>query len=139
MGWLYTAAAEGLKLSDDPLLVEKVYDVAGLYLNPPEAAVVFYVDEELKVQALDWSFPCPLRSSRSSSWREHQWKRPGHGGVQHNMAPRSCRARRLRTARRNWGRRRCQHLHDHARRRRPHADGLDSFSWSSLSAARLRK
>ena len=37
---------DGFKLSNDPLLVEKVYDVVGLYLNPPEAAVVLSVDEK---------------------------------------------------------------------------------------------
>ncbi|WP_248763638.1 IS630 family transposase [Pseudarthrobacter sp. SSS035] len=37
--------ADGFKLSNDPLFVEKVYDVVGLYLNPPESAVVLSVDE----------------------------------------------------------------------------------------------
>jgi Homeodomain-like domain len=37
--------AGGFKLSNDPLFVEKVYDIVGLYLNPPEAAVVLCVDE----------------------------------------------------------------------------------------------
>jgi hypothetical protein len=45
------------KLSTDPLLVEKVYDVIGLYLNPPEAAVVYCVDEKSQVQALARSQP----------------------------------------------------------------------------------
>jgi transcriptional regulator with XRE-family HTH domain len=36
---------ETFKLSNDPLYVEKVYDIVGLYLNPPEAAVVLSVDE----------------------------------------------------------------------------------------------
>ena len=44
--------AEGFKLSNDPLFVEKVYDIVGLYLNPPEAAVVLSVDEKSQVQAL---------------------------------------------------------------------------------------
>jgi transposase len=44
--------AEGLKVSNDPLFVEKVYDIVGLYLNPPEAAVVLCVDEKSQVQAL---------------------------------------------------------------------------------------
>ena len=38
--------ADTFKLSNDPLFVEKVYDVVGLYLNPPEAAVVLCVDEK---------------------------------------------------------------------------------------------
>ena len=37
--------ADGFKLSNDPLFVEKVHDVVGLYLNPPESAVVLCVDE----------------------------------------------------------------------------------------------
>jgi hypothetical protein len=36
---------DGFKLSTDPLFVEKVYDVVGLYLDPPESAVVLCVDE----------------------------------------------------------------------------------------------
>ena len=43
--------AETFKLSTDPLFVEKVYDIVGLYLNPPEAAVVLSVDEKSQVQA----------------------------------------------------------------------------------------
>ena len=41
------------KLSNDPLFVEKVYDVVGLYLNPPEAAVVYCVDEKSQVQGVN--------------------------------------------------------------------------------------
>lgn len=37
---------EGFKLSNDPLFIEKVYDVVGLYINPPEASVVLCVDEK---------------------------------------------------------------------------------------------
>ncbi len=37
--------ADGFKLSNDPLFVDKVYDIVGLYLDPPEAAVVYCVDE----------------------------------------------------------------------------------------------
>ena len=49
--------AVGFKLSNDPLFVDKVYDVVGLYLNPPEAAVVLCVDEKSQVQALARSQP----------------------------------------------------------------------------------
>ena len=56
--------AEGFKLSTDPLLVEKVYDVVGLYLNPPEAAVVLSVDEKSQVQAQVQPWPGPSRRSR---------------------------------------------------------------------------
>jgi DNA-binding CsgD family transcriptional regulator len=44
--------AETFKLSNDPLFTEKVFDVVGLYLNPPEGAVVLSVDEKSQVQAL---------------------------------------------------------------------------------------
>ncbi len=45
------------KLSKDPLFVEKVRDVVGLYLNPPERAVVLCVDEKSQIQALDRTAP----------------------------------------------------------------------------------
>ena len=48
---------DGFKLSNDPMFVEKVYDVVGLYLNPPESAVVLCVDEKSQVQALARSQP----------------------------------------------------------------------------------
>jgi hypothetical protein len=41
---------EKFKLSSDPQFVEKVYDICGLYLNPPERAVVLCVDEETPMQ-----------------------------------------------------------------------------------------
>jgi transposase len=49
--------AETFKLSTDPLFVEKVRDIVGLYLNPPERAIVLSVDEKTQVQALDRSQP----------------------------------------------------------------------------------
>lgn len=45
------------KVSPDPELVEKTRDIVGLYLNPPEAAVVFAVDEKPQIQALDRTAP----------------------------------------------------------------------------------
>src|ERR1017187_1155794 len=48
---------DGFKLSSDPLFVEKVVDVVGLYHNPPEKAVVLCVDEKSQIQALDRSQP----------------------------------------------------------------------------------
>lgn len=50
---------DGFKLSNDPLFVEKVYDIVGLYLDPPESAVVLSVDEKSQVQ------PSHGRSRRS--------------------------------------------------------------------------
>ena len=49
--------SDGFKLSSDPLFVEKVVDVVGLYHNPPEKAVVLCVDEKSGTQALDRSQP----------------------------------------------------------------------------------
>jgi transposase len=49
--------AEHFKLSPDPQFVEKVRDIVGLYLNPPEAAVVLCVDEKSQIQALERSSP----------------------------------------------------------------------------------
>ena len=49
--------AESFKLSPDPQFIDKVRDVVGLYLNPPEAAVVMCVDEKSQIQALDRSAP----------------------------------------------------------------------------------
>ena len=45
--------AQAFKLSNDPFFIEKVRDIVGLYLNPPEHAVVLCVDEKTQVQALD--------------------------------------------------------------------------------------
>ena len=50
--------ADGFKLSSDPLFTEKVGDVVGLYLNPPEKAVVLCVDEKSQIQALDRTRRC---------------------------------------------------------------------------------
>src|SRR5438876_5078385 len=48
---------ETFKLSPDPRFIDKVRDIVGLYLSPPEAAVVLCVDEEAQIQALDRSAP----------------------------------------------------------------------------------
>ncbi len=48
---------ERWKLSTDPQFIDKVHDVVGLYLNPPDAAVVLCVDEKTQIQALDRTAP----------------------------------------------------------------------------------
>lgn len=54
--------ADTFKLSNDPLFIEKVRDVVGLYLDPPERALVLCVDEKSQIQALDRTQPLlPLR------------------------------------------------------------------------------
>jgi transposase len=67
---------ETFKLSTDPWLVEKVRDIVGLYLNPPEHAVVLCVDEKSQVQALDRTQPIlPLRpglpEQRTNDYERH--------------------------------------------------------------------
>ncbi|MEN3266445.1 IS630 family transposase [Pseudonocardia sp.] len=69
--------AEGFKLSSDPLFVEKVYDVVGLYLNPPESAVVLCVDEKSQVQALARSQPVLPMMPGMPERRTHDYVRHG--------------------------------------------------------------
>lgn len=68
---------ETFKLSNDPFFVEKVRDVVGLYLNPPDAALVLCVDEKTQVQALDRTAPVlPLRPGLPER-RTHDYVRGG--------------------------------------------------------------
>ncbi len=69
--------ADGFKLSNDPLFVEKVYDVVGLYINPPEAAVVLCVDEKSQVQALARSQPALPMMPGMPEKRSHDYVRHG--------------------------------------------------------------
>lgn len=65
------------KVSRDPDFVAKVQDVVGLYLNPPEHAVVLSVDEKTSIQALQRTqLPLPLRSGRATR-HTHDYKRHG--------------------------------------------------------------
>jgi len=64
-------------LSNDPLFVEKVFDVVGLYLNPPEAAVVLCVDEKSQVQALARSQPAFPMMPGMPDKRTHDYVRHG--------------------------------------------------------------
>ena len=69
--------SETFKLSSDPLLIEKVRDVVGLYLDPPERALVLCVDEKSQIQALDRSQPIlPLRPGVVER-RAHDYVRHG--------------------------------------------------------------
>ena len=69
--------ADGFKLSNDPFFVEKVYDVVGLYLNPPESAVVLCVDEKSQVQALARSQPAFPMMPGMPEKRTHDYVRHG--------------------------------------------------------------
>lgn len=69
--------SETFKLSSDPLFVEKVRDIVGLYLSPPERAMVLCVDEKSQVQALDRTQPLlPMRPGQAER-RTHDYKRHG--------------------------------------------------------------
>jgi transposase len=68
---------ETWKLSKDPLFVEKVRDVVGLYLNPPERAVVLCVDEKSQIQALDRTAPILPMLPGTPQRATHDYKRSG--------------------------------------------------------------
>jgi len=68
---------ERFKLSHDPKFEEKVRDIVGLYLNPPDRALVLCVDEKSQIQALDRTAPIlPLRPGLPER-QTHDYKRPG--------------------------------------------------------------
>jgi transposase len=69
--------SETFKLSTDPFFVEKVRDIVGLYLNPPEHAIVLSVDEKSQVQALDRTQP--LLSLRPGQVERHTHDYVRHG------------------------------------------------------------
>ncbi len=65
------------KLSRDPRFVEKLTDVVGLYLNPPDKAIVLCVDEKSQIQALDRTQPSlPMKRGRAGTMT-HDYKRNG--------------------------------------------------------------
>src|SRR5918995_275891 len=68
---------DGFKLSSDPLFVEKIVDVVGLYHNPPEKAVVLCTDEKSQVQALDRSQPVLPMVPGTPQRRTHDYARHG--------------------------------------------------------------
>ncbi len=68
---------EDFKLSPDPLFIDKVRDIVGLYLNPPDAAVVLCVDEKTQVQALDRTAPVLPLLPGVAERRTHDYKRNG--------------------------------------------------------------
>jgi len=69
--------AETFKLSNDPLFIDKVRDIVGLYMSPPDHALVLCVDEKSQIQALDRTQPLlPLRPGQVER-RTHDYKRHG--------------------------------------------------------------
>ena len=68
---------EAFKLSPDPQFIDKVRDIVGLYLNPPDAAVVLCVDEKSQIQALDRSAPVLPLMPGVPERRTHDYVRNG--------------------------------------------------------------
>src|SRR6266545_830617 len=69
--------SQAFKLSRDPLFLDKVGDIVGLYLHPPERALVLCVDEKSQIQALDRTAPLlPMRPGQIER-RTHDYKRHG--------------------------------------------------------------
>jgi transposase len=69
--------SDTFKLSADPQFIDKVRDIVGLYLNPPEGALVLCVDEKSQIQALDRTAPIlPLRPGTPER-RTHDYRRNG--------------------------------------------------------------
>jgi transposase len=69
--------SETFKLSKDPLFIEKVRDIVGLYMAPPDRALVLCVDEKSQIQALDRSAPLlPMRPGQIER-RTHDYARHG--------------------------------------------------------------
>ncbi len=67
----------GFKLSNDPMFCEKVRDIVGLYLDPPDRAMVLCVDEKSQIQALDRTQPgLPMKKGRAGTMT-HDYKRHG--------------------------------------------------------------
>ena len=69
--------AETFKLSTDPLFIDKVRDIVGLYLNPPTKALVLCVDEKSQIQALDRTQPILPLAPGLPERRTHDYKRHG--------------------------------------------------------------
>jgi hypothetical protein len=68
---------ETFKISNDPAFAEKLEDIVGLYLNPPEHALVLCADEKSQIQALDRPQPgLPLKRGRGAAM-PHDYKRNG--------------------------------------------------------------
>jgi transposase len=69
--------SRSFKVSNDPQFAEKLADVVGLYLNPPEHAIVLSVDEKSQIQALDRTQPgLPIKKGRCGTMT-HDYKRNG--------------------------------------------------------------
>jgi len=69
--------SETFKLSEDPLFIDKVRDIVGLYMNPPDRALVLCVDEKSQIHALDRTQPLLPMLPGQAERRSHDYKRHG--------------------------------------------------------------
>lgn len=76
-GFSHTTSSQTLKLSSDPLFVDKVRDIVGLYLSPPTRAIVLSVDEKSQIQALDREQPVLPMMPGIPERRTHSYVRHG--------------------------------------------------------------
>jgi hypothetical protein len=79
--------SQTFKLSNDPLFVDKVRDIVGLYLSPPNRALVLSVDEKSQIQALDREQPVLPMMPGVPERRTHSYVRHGTTSL-HSMSPR---------------------------------------------------
>jgi transposase len=70
--------SQSFKLSRDPLFIDKVRDIVGLYLNPPDRALVLCVDEKSQIQALDRTAPLLPHASRADRAPQPRLHPPRH-------------------------------------------------------------
>ncbi len=75
--WIKPHKVDYWKLSTDPNFIDKLYDVVGLYLNPPERAVVLCADEKSNIQALDRSAPVLPMMPADPTRQTHDYIRHG--------------------------------------------------------------
>ena len=77
LGLFFMAVGISFKLSSDPEFIDKVRDIIGLYLDPPDRALVLCIDEKSQIQALDRTQPMlPMRPGQAER-RSHDYKRHG--------------------------------------------------------------
>ena len=75
--WLQATSNQSVKISNDPHFAEKLEDVVGFYISPPDNAVIFCIDEKSSIHALDHTHPgLPLKKGRSETMT-NDYKRHG--------------------------------------------------------------
>ena len=87
------SSQQAFKLSRDPRFIDKVRDIVGLYLNPPDRALVLCVDEKSQIQALDRTAPLPpMRPGQNRTLHARLQTRPHHQPAAFNWPAARCSA-----------------------------------------------